>query len=146
VVTYAVTISLTSPPASVRVGMSAQASVTTAQAADVLTIPSVALRGISGNYSALVLDDSGVPQTVPVTVGLVSNGLAEIQSGLAQGERVVTGTVSARQGTTPTTGGGLALPGGAGGLGGGAFGGAGGAGGRGTGGGRNGTGGGATQP
>ena len=142
VVTYAVTIALIDPPANVRVGMSAQASVTTAQAADVLTIPSVALRGANGNYSVQVLDASGQPQTVAVTVGLVSNGLAEIQSGLTEGERVVTGTVSARQGTTTTGGGfgggGIAIPGG--------IGGGGGFGGRGGAGGNRGTGGGATAP
>ena len=139
--TYAVTIALIDPPANVRVGMSAQASVTTAQAADVLTVPSVALRGANGNYSVQVLDASGQPQTVAVTVGLVSNGLAEIQSGLTEGERVVTGTVSARQGTTTTgggIGGGIAIPGG--------IGGGGGFGGRGGAGGNRGTGGGATAP
>jgi RND family efflux transporter MFP subunit len=115
VVTYAVTIGLVDPPGTVRVGMSAQASVVTAQAADVLTVPSAALRGASGNYTVQVLDASGTPQTVPVTVVLVSSGLAEIQSGLSAGERVVTGTVSARQGTTTTQGGGIAIPGGFGG-------------------------------
>lgn len=141
VVTYAVTIALTDPPASVRVGMSVQASVTTASASDVLTVPSVALRGATGNYSVLVLDATGTPSAVPVTVGLVSNGLAEIQGGLSEGEVVVTGTVSARQDTTTTTGaggfgiggGGFGRIGGGGGVGGGR-GGARGGGGRGAGG------------
>jgi macrolide-specific efflux system membrane fusion protein len=87
---------------------------------NVIAVPSVALRGTSGNYAVLVLDPSGQPQPVSVTVGLVSNGLAEIQGGLTEGERVVTGTVAARQGTT-TTGGGIAIPGGFGGGGGGSF-------------------------
>jgi RND family efflux transporter MFP subunit len=149
VVTFPVTISLTSAPTTVRIGMSVQATIVTAEADNVLAVPTAALRGTSGNYSVQVLDASGTPQSVGVTVGLVSNGLAEIQSGLTEGERVVTGTVSARQGTTTTTGGGglgggIAIPGGFGG--GGGAGGAG-RGGGGTGGGGRGTGtGGATTP
>ena len=140
VVTYPVTITLQNPPDSVRVGMSAQVAVTTASATGVLSIPSVALRGTARGYSVEVLDETGQPQVVAVTVGLIANGAAEIKTGLSEGERVVTGTVSARQGAT-TTGGaaGIGIPGvgGAGGFGAGGFGGgtggAGGAGGRGGG-------------
>ena len=82
VVTYSVTIALTNRPADVRVGMSAQAAVTTAQAADVLTVPSVALSGVAGNYFVTVIDETGQPERVPVTVGLIANGSAEIQAGL----------------------------------------------------------------
>ncbi len=122
VVTYPVTVTISDAAPAVRVGMSAQVSVTTAEAADVISIPSVALRGTAGNYSVTVLDNSGQAQQVPVTVGLIANGAAEIQSGLSEGERVVTGTVSARQGTTTTTpGGAIAIPGVGGGLGGGGF-------------------------
>ena len=119
VVTYNVVLALANPPASVRVGMSASVSVTTAQVSDVIAVPSVALRGSAGNYSILVLDASGQAQSVPVEVGLIANGSAEISSGLGGGETVVTGTVSARQGTTTTTGAGFGVPG----LGGGGFGG-----------------------
>ena len=42
--------------------MSAQVAVTTAQATDVLTIPSVALRRHRGNYSVHVLDETGQAQ------------------------------------------------------------------------------------
>ena len=45
VVTYAVTIDLTSPPATARPGMSAKASVIIAQASDVVAVPAVALEG-----------------------------------------------------------------------------------------------------
>lgn len=117
IVTFPVTISLADPPSAVRIGMSTQSSIVTASADNVIAVPSAALRGASGNYSVLVLDANDAAQPVSVTVGLVSDGLAEIQSGLTEGERVVTGTVSARQGTTNTTSG-VGIPGG-GGLGGG---------------------------
>ncbi len=112
VVTYAVTIELTSPPAAARPGMSAKASVTIAQASGVLTIPAIALSGSALNgYTVLVLGQDGTAQSRDVTVGLVTSSEAEIQSGLQAGEAVVTGTTAA-QTTTTTTGGGFGLPGG----------------------------------
>ncbi len=130
VVTYGVTVALTNPPASVRVGMSAQVSVITAQASNVLYVPISALRGRAGSYTVQVLDTSGQVQTVAVTIGLVTSTTAEVQSGLSEGDQVVTGSTATRTGTTTTGGGaGLGIPG----LGGGGFGGAGG-GGRGGGG------------
>ena len=45
-----------------------------------------------------------------VQVGLVTNSLAEIKSGISEGQTVSIGTVSARTSTT-TSGGGVAIPG-----------------------------------
>jgi hypothetical protein len=53
----------------------------------------------------------------PVTVGLVSETLAEVQSGLAEGEAVIVGSDTARTGTAEEEGDATA-PGGFGGLGG----------------------------
>ncbi len=111
VVTYPVTIDLTSPPATAWPGMSAQASVTIASASNVVTIPSIALNGSALGYTVLVLDPNGSAQSRDVTVGLVTSTQAEIQSGLQPGEAVVTGT-TASQTTTTTGGGGFGLPGG----------------------------------
>jgi RND family efflux transporter MFP subunit len=112
VVTYSVTIELTTPPAAARPGMSANASVTIASATGVLTIPAIALSGSAINgYTVLVLGQDGTAQTRDVTVGLVTSTQAEVQSGLQAGEAVVTGTTAA-QTTTTTTGGGFGLPGG----------------------------------
>jgi len=123
VVSYPVTVTLTSPPTTVRSGMTADVTITIANAANVLTVPAEALRGSDGDYSVLVLDAQGQPQATPVQVGLVTNTLAEIKSGLAEGQEVVTGTSSSRTGTTSTTGGfvggGVGIPGG--GFGGGTF-------------------------
>jgi HlyD family secretion protein len=135
VVAYAVTISLTTPPAEIRMGMSAQVSVTLAQSTNVIAVPTSALGGSAGAYTVQVLDANGQPQAVAVQVGLVTNTLAEITSGLSVGQRVVTGTASTRTGTT-TTGTGVGIPGVTGGGGGGRFGG----------GGFSGGGGGATNP
>jgi len=116
VVTYPVTITLDSSPADLHAGMSANVAVTTASATGVVAVPSIALQGRSGNYSVRVLDDTGQVTTVPVTVGLTTSSLAEIQTGLTGGESVIVGSATARTGTTTTSAGGF---GGLGGLGGG---------------------------
>jgi multidrug efflux pump subunit AcrA (membrane-fusion protein) len=121
VVTYAVRITLTNAPASVLSGMTASAAVTTAQAASVIAVPAISLVGSTGNYGVRVIAADGTSQVVPVQVGLVTTSLAEVKSGITEGETVSIGTVSARTSTT-TTGGGVAIPGVGGGGGGGGFG------------------------
>ena len=110
VVTYAVRITLTNAPASVLSGMTASAAVTTAQAASVIAVPAISLVGSAGNYGVRVIAADGTSQVVPVQVGLVTTSLAEVKSGITEGETVSIGTVSARTSTT-TTGGGVAIPG-----------------------------------
>jgi HlyD family secretion protein len=111
IVSYAVTITLDSTPKDLRDGMSADVSITTASAPGVLTIPSAALRGANGTYRVSVLDPAtGTPTQRDVTVGLVTNTLAEITGGLSEGETVITGTAADLQ-STSTNGG--AFPGGA---------------------------------
>ncbi|HEX2753994.1 MAG TPA: efflux RND transporter periplasmic adaptor subunit [Candidatus Limnocylindrales bacterium] len=124
VVSFAVTVALTNPPATLRSGMTADVTITTASATGVLAVPAAALRGLAGNYSVLVLTAAGSPEAKSVTVGLMTSSLVEIQSGLNAGDVVVTGTSSTQRTTTGTgIGGGGAgtfvVPGGgAGGLGG----------------------------
>jgi len=112
VVSYSVTIDLTSPPKALRSGMTADITITTASASGVLAVPAAAIRGTSGNYSVLVLAD-GTPETRAVTVGLMTSSLVEIKSGLTEGEQVVIGTSSQqRSGTGGQGGGGFVVPGG----------------------------------
>lgn len=118
VVSFPVTIGLTDAPANARSGMSADVTVTTASATGVITVPSAALRGNAGNYSVLTLAADGSATPTPVEVGLVTNTLAEIKSGLAEGTPVVTGTAADLAGTSNGNGGlgggGIAIPGGGG--------------------------------
>lgn len=118
VVSYAVTLDLAAAPAGLRSGMTADITITTASASGVLAVPAAALRGTSGNYSVLVLVN-GAPEARPVTVGLMTSSLVEVQSGLSAGDPVVIGTSSQQRSTTGTGGGfggggGLAVPGGGG--------------------------------
>ena len=114
VVSFPIVVSLSTPPAGTASGMSASISVTIDSATAVIAVPSTALVSSNGGYAVRTLDASGQPQVIPVTVGLVTTSLAEIKSGVAEGEAVVTGTASNRNSTT-TTGGGLGI-GGAGGF------------------------------
>jgi RND family efflux transporter MFP subunit len=118
VVSFAVTVALKSPPATLRPGMTADVTITTAAASGVLAVPAAALRGAAGNYTVLVVTAAGTPEARPVTVGLITSSLVEIKSGLNAGEVVVTGTSSTQRTTTGTGAGGaggLVVPGGGGG-------------------------------
>ncbi len=103
VVTFAVTVSLQGPPATVRPGMSTNVTIIIAQATGVLRVPATALQGTAGNYTVRLLDSTGQLQTTPVTVGLVTASEAEVDSGLTAGETVITGIVTAQTTTTTTT-------------------------------------------
>jgi macrolide-specific efflux system membrane fusion protein len=106
VATYAVTVTLTSPPATVLAGMSATVTVTTAEADNALRVPATALEGsASAGYSVLVMNSDGSTTSRTVQVGLVTTSMAQITSGLSAGEAVVTGTVSNKNSTTTTAGG-----------------------------------------
>jgi macrolide-specific efflux system membrane fusion protein len=105
VVSYAVTVSLQGPPATVRVGMTADVTITIDSVTNVMTVPSASLRGTAGAYTVLVLGADGTPTAQQVQVGLVTNTTAEIKSGLAVGQRVVTGVNTPQTGATTTTGG-----------------------------------------
>jgi RND family efflux transporter MFP subunit len=125
VVTYAVTVTLVDPPATVFSGMSATVTVTTSSVANTLRIPANALLGsASSGYGVQVMGGDGSVSTRAVEVGLVTTSYAQITSGLTEGELVVVGTASTRNTTTGTSGGVNlgGLTGGGGGLNGGGFG------------------------
>jgi RND family efflux transporter MFP subunit len=112
VVTYAVTVALSNPPAEMRPGMTADVTITLAQAADVLTVPASALLGAADDHAVRVLGADGTPELRPVTVGLVTNTDAEIRDGLAEGELVITGTAADRNAVQGAGGqGGIGIPG-----------------------------------
>jgi macrolide-specific efflux system membrane fusion protein len=115
VVTYAVTVGLTSAPATARSGMSVSVSITIAQVTNAVAIPSIALLGQAGNYAVRVMDASGAISDVSVQVGLITSTLTEVKSGVAVGQRVVVGVSNASTGSTTTTGGFGGLGGGLGG-------------------------------
>jgi macrolide-specific efflux system membrane fusion protein len=100
--TYEVTISIPTPPQGLRVGMTAQASITTESRSDVLAAPVTALVESEGETFVQVLGADGTISLVEVTVGIQGGYWVEITSGLTGGERVVTGA----SGDIPVVGGG----------------------------------------
>ncbi|HEX5494728.1 MAG TPA: efflux RND transporter periplasmic adaptor subunit [Mycobacteriales bacterium] len=127
-VTFPVQLTITHPPVGLLPGMSAQVSITVTAHQNVLTVPTTAIGGTAGDPTVQVLA-AGRATDRHVTLGLSTNGLTEIVTGLRQGETVVTGVVNPTQGTpAPAGGGGLGGRGGFGGRGGGFGGGFGGGG------------------
>jgi len=98
VVSYDVEIALTDTPAGLRPGMTADVTITTASATGVLSIPARALLGTTGAYRVRVLAADGTVTPTDVTVGLITDSLVEIKSGLQAGDRVITGTSTAQNG------------------------------------------------
>jgi len=112
VVSFAVVVQLDAPPADLRPGMSADISIVAASASNVLAIPSRALSGSAGSYTVRVVAADGTVSVRDVAVGLVTSSLAEIKSGLQEGELVVTGTSSSQNSSTTVGGPAGAFPGG----------------------------------
>lgn len=100
--TYEVTVSVPAPPQGLRVGMTAQASITTEARSDVVAAPVTALVEQDGVTFVQVLAPDGTISSVEVTVGIQGGYWIEIVSGLSGGERVVTGA----SGDIPVVGGG----------------------------------------
>ncbi|GAA4871789.1 efflux RND transporter periplasmic adaptor subunit [Actinomycetospora straminea] len=92
-VQYGTNVTLTGPPPNLRPGMSASVAVTVAQTPNVSFLPSVAVTPIGGegatDGTVQVLGPDGVPQPRTVGLGLSSDTVTEIRSGLAPGELVV---------------------------------------------------------
>ena len=99
VVAFPVTVTLTDPGDDVRSGMSSDVEITTAEADDVVTVPAVAVNGSGDQATVLVAGTDGSVSTRGVVVGVVSESLVEIQSGISEGEAVVVGTDTARTST-----------------------------------------------
>ncbi|WP_216332343.1 efflux RND transporter periplasmic adaptor subunit [Rhizobium sp. X9] len=94
------------PKGKLRTYMTAEVHILLGEAKDVLTVPAAALGNMDGNgdYSVrVVAADSGISER-KVKVGLNNKVTAEILSGLAENERVVTGELSAESKTNSMPG------------------------------------------
>ena len=117
VVNYSATISFDSTDPRVKSGMSVSASIITATAFDVLSVPTSAIKnGTNGSY-VLVFETPlegtpasgtvGLPSVIapkqqPVEIGLSGDSNTEIISGLTEGQQIVT-KVIAPSNSTPAT-------------------------------------------
>jgi HlyD family secretion protein len=94
VVTYNVKISLDTQDVGVKPGMSTNISIITDVATDVLSVPNAAIKNSGTANYVQELDASGVPQNIPVTIGLANDTYTQIISGIKEGDAVVTQTIT----------------------------------------------------
>lgn len=89
-VTYEARLSLVNSTLPIRVGMTANADLITADKQDVLLVPNQAINAdrTAGTYSVTVINGD-VQEEVPVTIGLRDNEYTEITAGLTAGDVVL---------------------------------------------------------
>jgi len=77
-----------------RPGMQAKAHVEAGSAQDVLLIPLEAIFEENGQSKVEILQPDGTPKVVAVELGLMNHRLAEVKSGLEEGQLVITGSTA----------------------------------------------------
>ena len=118
VVNYYVTLALDSTDSRLKPGLTSNATVVTARAANVLVVPNRAITRL-GNLTTVTVLEAGKKVVMAVTLGIAGSSTTEVVSGLTAGMQVVLPT--AKTGTTTTgtgTGTGRGFGGGGGGGGG----------------------------
>lgn len=102
VVTYNVKIGFDTQDERVKSGMSVSAAIIIDIKQDVILAPNAAVKsGDNGNYVQILVD--GVSQNQTVEVGLSNDTMAEIISGIKEGDKVVTQTVTLNATTSAST-------------------------------------------
>jgi len=87
-VTYFVTVTLEGTDSRLKEGMTARATIVTAQRGGVLTVPTAAIHHQNDKTTVTTIQD-GNRHAVVVTTGLVSTDRTEVVSGLSAGQSVV---------------------------------------------------------
>lgn len=107
VIQYPVSVTLQNVPAAVRLGATANVSITTGSVDDALYVPSSAVTSLGPTRTVTVVRD-GAESVVPVQIGMVGDRGTQILSGLSAGDVVVLpATTSSTTGGFPRLGGGL---------------------------------------
>ncbi len=96
---YGVDVTLDLSDPAIRAGMSGTANVITASKRDVLVVPNIAIRNLSGRRGVQVLRDGQPVDVTDVQFGISNEQVTEVTSGLAEGDLAV--LPSARTGATP---------------------------------------------
>lgn len=92
---YEVLVEVAEIPTGARFGMSATAEIEVEKKSDVLAIPMSALIGDVPEVEILTVDAEGKQsvETVEVKLGLAGDSLVEITSGVAKGDKIITGVL-----------------------------------------------------
>ncbi len=115
VVSYGMQILFDSDNASIKPGMSVSASVITNVKQDVLIVPSTAVKTQNDGSSYVQILNNGVPENHVVTVGISNDSATEVSGDIAEGDAVITQTVTSTTAAKPATTGSLFNLGGGGG-------------------------------
>jgi len=113
VVTYNIAVSIDNPDPKIQLGMGATLKIDLGKKKNVLVIPNLAVRSVSGRKVVQKIID-GTPTDVRVEVGLSDDENTEITSGLEEGDEIVVGVFAGvSQGTQGTSRppGGFGMPG-----------------------------------
>ena len=103
VVTYNAYITFVSPPPTIKPGMTASAVIQIERHDNVLSVPLGAVQtGTNGSYVREL--KNGVLAQIPVTTGISSDTDTEIDSGLSEGQTIVTSIILPSTTSTTTTG------------------------------------------
>jgi multidrug efflux pump subunit AcrA (membrane-fusion protein) len=90
--------------------MSVSVAIITDTKQDVLLVPNSAIKS-NGNGSYVEILIGNTPQSQVVQIGLSNDTMTEIISGLQEGEKVVTQTITVNTTQTQSSSGGLRIPG-----------------------------------
>ena len=109
---YGVDVTLDVADPGIRAGMSGTANVIIASARDVLVVPNLAIRTLSGRRAVQVLQNGEAVDVTTVSFGIANDSVTEVKSGLTEGQAVVLPTVQATRTQAPGGGGQIRVPGG----------------------------------
>jgi HlyD family secretion protein len=92
VITYDIVIDVSNPDLKLFPGMTANATIFTGHAANVLRLPKAALRFRPHTGTVWIQDENGQPKSVPITTGISDANRIEVTGGgLKEGSQVITG-------------------------------------------------------
>jgi multidrug efflux pump subunit AcrA (membrane-fusion protein) len=103
VVEYQVTFALDNTDPTIKPGMTANVSVTTAKADGVLNVSSSAVRSTGGTSYVMVVQPDGTQKQVDVVVGLKGDTTTEVSGALKAGDTVALPASTSTRTTTGTT-------------------------------------------
>jgi RND family efflux transporter MFP subunit len=103
VVSYTVVVTPDVMDPSVKGGMTVSVNVITDVAADVLGVPSTAVKSSTDGTKYVQILQDGQPVNLTVETGMSNDSYTEITSGLTEGQEIITATSSSSGGTTATT-------------------------------------------
>jgi multidrug efflux pump subunit AcrA (membrane-fusion protein) len=90
---FGVTIKVAGGP-ELKPGMQAKAYIKAGSAKNVLLVPLEAVFQEDGQNKVEVLEADGTPKVVAVELGLMNDRVAEVKSGLSEGQKVITGSTA----------------------------------------------------